>query len=160
MRTAYKLLLLCICLTDARKKKSMSKKTFDSSNELDFNALQSSSNERLNVPVTIYRGVHPQPLKTISLRDLLLEMISDDIAKIAATAAIVDSYEKYLSDAPKIYANLLIIIYLWTKACKKSFFAELKTLFTFAAIEIEKKKLQNVLFLKEWHIPKQFKQKI
>jgi Virulence-associated protein E/VirE N-terminal domain len=88
-------------LNNARKKKSMSKKSFDSSNELDFNVLQSSSNERLNVPVTIYRGVHPQPLKTISLRDLLLEMVSDDIAKIAATSAIVDSYEKYLSDAQK-----------------------------------------------------------
>jgi predicted P-loop ATPase len=88
-------------LNNARKKKSMSKKSFDSSNELDFNALQSSSNERLNVPVTIYRGVHPQPLKTISLRDLLLEMVSDDISKIAATSAIVDSYEKYLSDAQK-----------------------------------------------------------
>jgi hypothetical protein len=82
-------------LNNARKKKSMSKKSFDSSNELDFNVLQSASNERLNVPVTIYRGVHPQPLKTISLRDLLLEMVSDDISKIAATS------EKYLSDAQK-----------------------------------------------------------
>jgi hypothetical protein len=88
-------------LNNARKKKSMSKKSFDSSNELDFNVLQSSSNERLNVPVTIYRGVHPQPLKTISLRDLLLEMVTDDIAQISATTAIVDSYEKYLSDAQK-----------------------------------------------------------
>jgi hypothetical protein len=133
MHTAYKLLLLYICLTDARKKSSMSKKSFDSSNELNFNELQSSSNARLNVPVTIYRGVHPQPLKTISLCDLLLEMISDDIAKISVPSAIVDSYEKYLSDAPKIYANLLIIIYLWTKACKKRFFVEKESLFNFAA---------------------------
>jgi hypothetical protein len=88
-------------LDDARKKKSMSKKLFDSSNELDFNVLQSSSNARLNVPVTIYRGVHPQPFKYITLKELLFEMASDDLVKISATNAIVDSYEKYLSDAQK-----------------------------------------------------------
>jgi hypothetical protein len=51
--------------------------------------------------------------------------------------------------------NLLIINILCRRTEKKRFFAQLKTLFTFAAI---KKKLQNVLFLKEWHISKQFPQ--
>jgi hypothetical protein len=79
----------------------MSKKSFDSSNELNFNELQSSSNARLNVPVTIYRGVHPQPVKHITLKDLLCEMVSDDMVHISATLTMANSYEKYLFDGKK-----------------------------------------------------------
>ncbi len=65
----------------------------------DFGALMSNSNARLTLPVTLYRGINPQPLKSIPLKDLLLEMASEDIVKISDSTALVDAYKKYLGDA-------------------------------------------------------------
>jgi uncharacterized transporter YbjL len=100
MQAAYNLLLLCI-LNSARKKRSMSKKNYDTSKEFSFNELQSSSNERLKKTVTIYRGVHPQSVKNIPLKDLLCERLSDDMIHISTTLTMANSYEKYLLDGKK-----------------------------------------------------------
>ena len=50
---------------------TMKEITTDTNTVLDFDALTHSSNARLSSPVTIYRGVHPKPVKTILLKDLL-----------------------------------------------------------------------------------------
>jgi predicted P-loop ATPase len=73
--------------------------TTDTNTVLDFDALTHSSNARLSSPVTIYRGVHPKPVKTILLKDLLREIATDDIEKISYSIAMVDSYKKYLLDS-------------------------------------------------------------
>ena len=67
----------------------------------DFGALMSNSNARLTLPVTLYRGIQPQPLKSIPLRDLLLEIVSEDIEKISDSTMLVNAYQKYLLDAPQ-----------------------------------------------------------
>jgi hypothetical protein len=54
--------------------------------------------------------------------------------------------------------NSLIINGLCRRIEKKRFFAQLKTFVYLCRHRNRKKKLQNVLFLKEWHISKQFPQ--
>jgi predicted P-loop ATPase len=78
---------------------TMKEITTDTNKVLDFDALTHSSNARLSSPVTIYRGVHPKPVKTILLKDLLREIATDDIEKISYSIAMVDSYKKYLLDS-------------------------------------------------------------
>ncbi len=66
---------------------------------LDFDVLP--TNTRLNVPVTIYRGIHPTPQKQITLGALFSEIVTDDFEKIAAARQLVEFYKKHLLEQNK-----------------------------------------------------------
>jgi hypothetical protein len=61
--------------------------------------------------------------------------------------------------AKKRSANLLIINYLWARNCEEKFFGAIENFVYLCRNRNRKKKLQNMLFLYERHILKQFKQK-
>jgi predicted P-loop ATPase len=82
-------------LDDARKKKSMSKKSFDSSNELDFDALTHHSNARLNVPVTILKGKNPHPLRHVTLAELIQAIRTNEVKQLNESQTLVCAYEQY-----------------------------------------------------------------
>jgi predicted P-loop ATPase len=79
------------------KKRLMFKKRNDSHDEL----LLSTSNERLEAVITIYRGIHPTPQKFITLRELFSEISSDDVEKRTASRSMIHCYEQYLLDTEK-----------------------------------------------------------
>ena len=75
--------------------------TTDTDTVLEFGALMYDSDARLNVPVTIYRGIHPTPQKHITLGALFAEIVSDDVEKIAASRRMSDCYKKHLVEQDK-----------------------------------------------------------
>ncbi|MEY2829887.1 MAG: hypothetical protein RIQ33_1745 [Bacteroidota bacterium] len=74
----------------------MKKITTDTPSVLEFGALMHDSDARLNVPVTIYRGIHPTPQKQITLNELFFEIVSDDLEKLASSRMMADYYQKHL----------------------------------------------------------------
>jgi predicted P-loop ATPase len=75
--------------------------TTDTNAVLEFGALMHDSNARLNVPVTLYRGIQPSPQKHITLGELFSEMVSDDLEKIASSRMMADIYKKHLLEPEK-----------------------------------------------------------
>jgi predicted P-loop ATPase len=72
--------------------------TTDTVNVLEFGALMHDSDARLNVPVTIYRGIQPAPQRQITLNALFSEIVTDDLEKLSSSRTMVDLYKNHLSE--------------------------------------------------------------
>jgi predicted P-loop ATPase len=66
---------------------------------LSLDALSKVSNQRLNTPVTIFRGTHAHPQRHITLHELFSEIQTSDAAKLSHSQSIVCAYEQYLIQA-------------------------------------------------------------
>ena len=79
----------------------MKEKTTDTVPVFDFGALPYATHTRLTVPVTILKGIHPRPMRHITLSELFAEIETPHVSKLNHAQSLVCAYEQYLQNVEK-----------------------------------------------------------